>query len=158
VRNADPDADAGSVVRCCGVPHLTTVPVRGRTRGSGPRSGYSSQSSNRVPHLFKAKNVKHKRIHPKVGTDPNFLSKNIMVKIFLKLLGVTRTRIRILGSGSVKKFIKTENANDSGSANHTKLNANGSGSGFLNPDSGIFMRTPDSHRIRTVRYGPLLRI
>jgi hypothetical protein len=29
-----------------------------------------------------------------------------------------------------------------------------SGSGFLNPDSGIFMRTPDSHRIRTVRYGP----
>ncbi len=29
-----------------------------------------------------------------------------MFKIFLKLLGVTRTRIRILGSGSVKKFIK----------------------------------------------------
>jgi hypothetical protein len=24
----------------------------------------------------------------------------------------------------------------------------------LNPDSGIFMRTPDSHRIRTIRYGP----
>ena len=41
----------------------------------------------------------------------------------------------------------------SGSANHTKLDANASGSGFLNPDSGIFMRTPDSHRIRTVRYG-----
>ena len=35
----------------------------------------------------------------------------------------------------------------------TKLNANASGSGFLNPDSGIFMRTPDSHRIRTVLYG-----
>ncbi len=79
-----------------------------------------------------------------------------MFKIFLKMLGVTRTRIRILGSGSVKKFIKTENANDSGSgsANHTKLNANASGSGFLNPESGIFMRTPDSHRIRTIRYGP----
>jgi hypothetical protein len=30
VRYADPDADAGSVVRCCAVPHLTTVPVRGR--------------------------------------------------------------------------------------------------------------------------------
>ena len=44
-----------------------------------------------------------------------FSSKNIMFKFFLKLLGVTRTRIRILGSGSVKKFIKTENANDSGS-------------------------------------------
>jgi hypothetical protein len=27
-----------------------------------------------------------------------------MFKIFLKLLGVTRTRIRILGSGSVKKI------------------------------------------------------
>jgi hypothetical protein len=25
-------------------------------------------------------------------------------------------------------------------------------SGFLNPDSGIFMRTPDSHWIRTIRY------
>jgi hypothetical protein len=30
-----------------------------------------------------------------------------MFKIFLKLLGVTRTRIQILGSGSIKKFIKT---------------------------------------------------
>ncbi len=38
VRNADPDADAGSIVRCCAVPHLTTVPVRGRTRGSGLQS------------------------------------------------------------------------------------------------------------------------
>ena len=35
-----------------------------------------------------------------------FSFKNIMFKFFLKLLGVTRTRIRILGSGSVKKFIK----------------------------------------------------
>jgi hypothetical protein len=42
----------------------------------------------------------------------------------------------------------------SGSANHTKLNANAFGSGFLNPDSRIFMQTPDSHRIRTIRYGP----
>ncbi len=31
VRNADPDADAGSVVRCCAVPRLFMVPVRGRT-------------------------------------------------------------------------------------------------------------------------------
>jgi hypothetical protein len=38
VRNADRDADAGSVVRCCAVLRLFTVPVRGRTRGSGPRS------------------------------------------------------------------------------------------------------------------------
>ncbi len=29
-----------------------------------------------------------------------------MFKIFLKQLGVMRTQIRILGSGSVKKFIK----------------------------------------------------
>ncbi len=73
---------------------------------------------------------------------------------------MTWTRIWILGSGSVKKFIKTEKCKWfrirtwSGSANHTKLNANASGSGFLNPDSGIFMRTPDLHRVRTVRYGP----
>jgi hypothetical protein len=40
------------------------------------------------------------------GSDFSF--KNIMFKIFLKLLGVTRTLIRIFGSGSVKKFIKTE--------------------------------------------------
>ena len=53
VRNADPDADAGSVVRCCAVPHFTAVPVRGRTHGSGLRSGSASQSSNRVPHLLK---------------------------------------------------------------------------------------------------------
>ncbi len=52
VQNAVPDADAGSVVRCCAVPHLTMVSVRGRTRGPGPRSGSASQSSNRVPHLF----------------------------------------------------------------------------------------------------------
>ena len=51
---------------------------------------------------------------PKGGAGP-FFFQNIMFKIFLKLLCVTRTRIRILGSGSVKKFIKTENANDSGS-------------------------------------------
>ena len=44
-----------------------------------------------------------------------FLVKISCLNFFLKLLGVTRTRLRILGSGSVKKFIKTENANDSGS-------------------------------------------
>ncbi len=101
VRNAVPDADAGSVVCCCAVPHLTMVPVRGRTRGSGPRSGSASQSSNRVPHPFlKLKyKKKHTRVHLKVART-RFSSKNIMFKIFLKLLCVTRTRIRILGSGS----------------------------------------------------------
>jgi hypothetical protein len=38
VQNADLDADAGSVVRCCAVPRLSTVPVRGRTCRSGLRS------------------------------------------------------------------------------------------------------------------------
>ncbi len=73
VRNADPDADAGSVVRCCAVPHLTKVPVRGRTRGSGPRSGSASQSSNWVPHLFlKLKCKKPYTVPLKGGADPFF--------------------------------------------------------------------------------------
>jgi len=69
---------------------------------------------------------------------------------------VTRTRIRILESGSVKKYIEQETQKDSGSGRSPdprsipKLKANASGSGFLNPDSGLFMRTPDPHRIRTV--------
>ncbi len=82
-----------------------------------------------------------------------------MFKIFLKLLCVTRTRIWILGSRSVKKFIKTEKCKWfrirtwSGSANHTKLKANASGSGFLNPDSGLFYEDPRfaSDPYRTVR-------
>ena len=70
---------------------------------------------------------------------------------------VTRTRIRILESGSIKCTSKHKTQKDSGSGPSPdpriipKLKANASGSGFLNPDSGIFfMRTPDSHRIRTV--------
>jgi hypothetical protein len=55
VRNAVPDADAGSVVRCCAVLHLTTVPVLGQIRGSGPRSRISVSILKRVPHFFKAK-------------------------------------------------------------------------------------------------------
>ena len=42
---------------------------------------------------------------PKGGAGP-FFFQNIMFKIFLKLLCVTRTRIRILGSGSVKNSSK----------------------------------------------------
>ncbi len=69
VRNAVPDADAGSVVRCCTVPHLTMVPVRGRTRGSGPRSGSASRSSNQGTASFlKLKyKKKHTRVHLKVA-------------------------------------------------------------------------------------------
>jgi hypothetical protein len=83
-----------------------------------------------------------------------------MFKIFLKLLGVTRTLIQILGSGSVKKFIKTENANDSrsGRGRDPRIVPNRMQM-HLDPDSWIriqefFMRTPDSHQVRTVRYGP----
>jgi hypothetical protein len=50
----------------------------------------------------------------KVGADPVFFQ-NITFKFFLKLLGVTRTWIRILGSGSIKNSSKMQNANDSGS-------------------------------------------
>ncbi len=49
VRNADPDADAGSVVRCCAEPHLTTVPVRGR----GPDPRLNPQTGYRI--FFEAK-------------------------------------------------------------------------------------------------------
>ncbi len=81
VRNVDPDADAGSVVCCCAVPHLTKVPARGRTRGSGPRSGSTSQSSNRVPHFFKLKCKKHTRVHSKVART-RFSSKISCLKFF----------------------------------------------------------------------------
>ncbi len=74
-----------------------------------------------------------------------------MFKIFLKLLGVTRTRFRILGSGSVKKFIKTENANDSGSGR--------------GPDLGIIPNWMRMHldldswiRIQEFLCGPQIRI
>ena len=75
VRNAVPDADAGSVVRCCTVPHLKY--------GTGARADARIRTSVRirvsilkpVPHLFKL-NVKYERIHSKVGADPHFSSKN----------------------------------------------------------------------------------
>ena len=55
--------------------------------------------------FLKLKCKKHARIHLKVARI-RFSSKNIMFKFFLKLLGVMRTRIRILGSGSVKNSSK----------------------------------------------------
>ncbi len=76
----------------------------------GPDLRLNPQTGYRI--FFKAKNVKN--IH---GSTQRLRGSVFLLKyhVFLKLLGVTRTRIRILGSGSVKKFIKTENANDSGS-------------------------------------------
>ena len=90
---------------------------------------------------------KHTWVHLKVARA-HFSSKISCLKFFLKLLCVTRTRFRILGSGSVKKSIKTEKAYDSGSGRGPdprivpKLKANASGSGFLNPDSGLFYADP----------------
>ena len=81
VRNADPDADAGSVVRCCAVPHLTTVPVRGRTRGSGLRSRIRVSILKPGTASFLKLNCKqHERIHLKVGADPVFFQ--MMFKFF----------------------------------------------------------------------------
>ncbi len=77
VRNADPDADAGFVVSCCAVPHLTTVPVRGRTRGSGPRSRIrvSILKPGTASFLKKLNCKKYEQIHLKEGTDPVFFQK-----------------------------------------------------------------------------------
>jgi hypothetical protein len=60
-RNADPDADAGLVVRCCAVQHLTSVP--------DPRL------KPRTASFLKLNCKKHERIHQKVGADPNFFQK-----------------------------------------------------------------------------------
>ena len=76
VRNAVPDADAGSVVRCCMVPHLKY--------GTGARADARIQTSVRirvsilkpVPPLILKLNVKYERIHSKVGADPHFSFKN----------------------------------------------------------------------------------
>jgi hypothetical protein len=61
-----------------------------------------------------------------------------------------------------QKSFKTWNANNSGSGRYpdpqifwTKSYANRSRFGFLNPDSRIFMQTPDFHRICTIRYRSL---
>ena len=80
VRNAVPDADAGSVVRCCTVPHLNTVPARGRTRGSGLRSGSASQTGYRTVLKLKSKK-KHTWVHLKVARA-HFFSKISCLKIF----------------------------------------------------------------------------
>ncbi len=78
-----------------------------------------------------------------------------MFKFFLKLLGETQTRIRILGSGSIKKLIEMQNATDSGSGRGPDLRIIPNLMRIhVDPDSRIFMRTPDLHQNRTIRYGP----
>ncbi len=92
--------------------------------GTGARADARIRTSVRIPvsilkpgtaSCLKLKSKKkHTWVHLRVARA-HFSSKISCLKIFLKLLFVTRTRIRILESGSTKKFIKTENANDSGS-------------------------------------------
>jgi hypothetical protein len=122
-----------------------------RIRTSVPDPRLNPQTAYRI--LSKLNCKKHERIHQREARIL-FPFKNTTLKFFLKLLGETRTRIRILGSGSIKKTQRNAKCKLfriltwSGSANHTKTNANAYGSGFLNPDSRIFRRTPDSHRIQ----------
>ena len=72
----------------------------------GPDPRLSPQTGYRI--FFKAKKCKNMNGSTQRWRGSAFFFQNIMFKIFLKLLGVTRIRIRILGSGSVKKFIKTK--------------------------------------------------
>jgi len=102
VRNAVPDADAGSVVRCCTVPHLTTVPARGRTRGSGLRSGSASHSSNRIRDFFytfqKSEPEPDPRLIPQTGYNIFFKAKKVPHLTTVPARG--RTRGSGLRSGS----------------------------------------------------------
>ena len=72
VRNAVPDADAGSVVRYRMVPHLK---IRYRREGGradpdfGPDPRLNPQTGY---HIFFKLNKKYERIHSKVGADPHF--------------------------------------------------------------------------------------
>ena len=107
---------------------------------------------------------KHTWVHLKVARA-HFSFKISCLKFFLKLLCVTRTRIRILGSGSVKNSSKQKmqmipdpdevRIRESYQTKGECLRIRILESGF-----GTFMRTPDPHRIRTGQYGstPLVPI
>ena len=99
---------------------------------------------------------------PKGGAGP-FFFQNIMLKIFLKLLCVTRTRIRILESGSVKNSSnkKRKRIPD---PDEVRIRESYQTKGeclrirILESGFGIFLCGPQI-RIGSVRYGtgPLLR-
>ncbi len=121
----------------------------------GPDLRFNPQTGYRI--FFKAKIVKNMNGSTQRWRGSAFFFQNIMFKIFLKLLGVTRTRIRILGSGSVKKnsskqkmqMIPDPDMVQIRESYQTKCEC----TWIRIPDSGIFMWTPDLHRIRTIRYG-----
>jgi hypothetical protein len=135
----------------CGYLLCTTVPVRGRMCGSAPRSRiHVSILKPGTASFLKLNCKRHERIHLKVGADPVFIQK-IMFKIFLKLLGMTRTRIRILGSGSIKNSSKMQDANNSGSGHGPDLR--------IIPNCMRMHLDPDSWiRIQEFLCGPQIRI
>jgi hypothetical protein len=160
VRNADSDVDAGSAVRCCAVRAF----LRYRCEGGRADPDYgpwsASHFSNRVPHPFNnSKICKNMTGFTKGGADPFLLSK-YHSKNFLKAVGWDRNpdpdpRIRIhKKKSSICRMQIIPDRTWSGSAYCTGSNANAYGFGFPSPDSRIFMRTPDSHRVCTVWYGP----
>ena len=83
VRNAVPDADAGSVVRCCTVPHLNTVPARGadaRIRTS-VRIRVSILKPGSASFLKLKSKKKHTWVHLKVARA-HFFSKISCLNFF----------------------------------------------------------------------------
>jgi hypothetical protein len=73
VRNADLDANAGSVVRCCEVPYLyygTGARADARIWTSFLDLRLSPRTAYRV--FLKLNHRKHERIHQRLGADPNF--------------------------------------------------------------------------------------
>ncbi len=109
VRNVDPDADAGSVVRCCVVPRLSTVPVQGRTRGSGLRSWIRvSILKLRTASFNKAKIVKNMNGSTEGRRGSNFFTK-YHSKNFSKAVGWDANP----DPDPSKKLIEMQNANNS---------------------------------------------
>ena len=163
VRNAVPDADAGSVVRCCTVPHLTTVPARGRTRGSGLRSGSASHSSNRIrdffytfqksepepdPRLipqtgynifFKAKKKKKKhtwvRIRKKIHQNRKCGHTAVLFQIYFKFQNSNADAYRTVRYRTLLRYRREGGRADPDFGPDPRLIPD---SGFLNPDSGLF--------------------
>ncbi len=160
MRNEDLDSDAGSVVRCrTGFAHFYCTGARADTPTRIHGSGLAPLPPIRVP--YRLKNTKRKdQIHKGRRESVLNLLKD-RSKIFLKAVEWDanpdpdpRIWIHQKKKSSKAKCKQFRIRTWSGSANCTKSNANAYEFEFLNPDSRIFMWNPDSHRVRTVGYGP----
>jgi hypothetical protein len=114
---------------------------------TGARADARIRTSVLDPHLnpqttYRILKLNCKHMNGSIKREARILIsfKNIMFKFFLKLLGETRTRIRILGSGSIKKLIKPQSADDSGSGR--------------GPDRQIIPKECKCMWLRWIRYGP----